>query len=127
MKTDYKLLTGTPEEAKWKTEAEELHLCASNDRDLYLGYLEPIEKNFMRKVKKGTFDPEKAVQAYATVLKLAAKKYAKDYCSWHEIEATWSKVFPPAARTHCAKIFINAFIAEIPCILELEKAEKPIM
>jgi hypothetical protein len=123
MKTDYKLLTGTPEEAKWKTEAEELHLCASNDRDLYLGYLEPIEKNFMRKVKKGIFDPEKAVQAYTTVLRSAAKRYAKYYAEENE----WAQIFPPAARTHCAKIFINAFIAEIPCILELEKAEKTIM
>ena len=123
MKTDYKLLTGTPEEAKWKTEAEELHLCASNDRDLYFSYLKPIEENFMRKVKKETFDPEKAVQAYNTVLRSAAKKYTKYYAE----EKEWMQIFPMPARTLCAKIFINAFIAEIPCILELEKAEKPIM
>ena len=117
MKTNYTPLDPTPEEYEWKTEAVELQICANNDREIYKKFLEPIEHNFMRKVKKGTFDPEKAVKAYELALRTAAKKYAK----YNAEEKEWSQIFPAVARRYTAKILINVFIENIPFELEENK------
>lgn len=60
-------------------ESRELYLVATNESKLYFSMILPIIKNLSKKMKKGTFDKDKAADAFYYVATEASKQYKKDY------------------------------------------------
>ena len=61
------------------TEARELFLYATNDGDLYRQMISPIIANLKRKVAKGIYDAEKAIDAFYHVATEASNHYCRDF------------------------------------------------
>lgn len=61
------------------TEATELFLYATNDGDLYRNMVSPIIANLHKKAIKGTYDAEKAVDAFYHVATEASRHYNRDF------------------------------------------------
>ena len=74
--------------------ATELHLYATNDSHLHHHSALPIIDNLKRKVKKGTYDHEKATKLWRYHADRAADKYKKEFGTGH---------FTPATRDMAAK------------------------
>lgn len=83
--------------------ARELELYIMNDYQLYKSQLEPIEKNYKRKIKKGTFNKEKAVLGYLNLVDNGARKYNKEFGGTN---------FNKATRIEVAKRLTDDFISE---------------
>ena len=60
-------------------EARELVLYAENDHDIYFGHIKPVIENLAKKMKKGVYDSNKAVDLWYYVATDAAKKYNKEF------------------------------------------------
>ena len=61
------------------TESRELFLYATKEGTLYRQSITPIINNLHKKAQKGTYDRNKAVDAWYTVATQASNKYNKDY------------------------------------------------
>ena len=61
------------------TESRELFLYATNDGDIYRKMTTPIINNMKKKAEKGTYNTEKAVDAWYSVATEASNKYYKDF------------------------------------------------
>lgn len=61
------------------TESRELFLYATNDGDLYRHMTTPVVTNLKKKLAKGVYDVEKAVDAYYHIATEASNKYYKDF------------------------------------------------
>lgn len=61
------------------TESRELFLFATNDGGLYRRMSKPVIENLRKKAAKGTYDSEKAVDAWYYVACEASKMYNKYY------------------------------------------------
>ena len=64
---------------KKTTESRELFLYATNDGNLYRRQITPVIENLRKKAIKGTYDKEKAVDAYYYVACAASQTYNKDF------------------------------------------------
>jgi hypothetical protein len=64
---------------KETTESRELFLYATNNGELYRRSISPIIENMKKKVKKGVYDSEKAVDAFYNVATLASDFYNRDF------------------------------------------------
>lgn len=62
-----------------KDAAGELHLYITNDGQLYRQQHEPIIKNLLKKIKRGVYDSDRAVEAFAHLAYSGAKKYIKEF------------------------------------------------
>ena len=60
------------------TESEELYIFANNDSRVYR-QIEEIEKSLMKKINKGIFEVEKAVDAFYYAMNTASDLYKKYY------------------------------------------------
>ena len=60
-------------------EARELFLYATNDGDLYRRMITPLIANLKKKLAKGIYDADKAVNAYYHIATEASNKYQKDF------------------------------------------------
>ncbi len=60
-------------------ESRELFLYATNGGDLYRQMITPVIANLRKKAIKGTYDKEKAVDAYYYIATEASKRYQKDF------------------------------------------------
>ena len=61
-------------------EARELLLVATNDEErLYNSMIVPIVRNLAKKMRKGIFNADKAIDAFFPVADAASKQYNKDY------------------------------------------------
>lgn len=60
-------------------EARELALFITNDHDLYRQQTLPIINNLAKKLKKGVYDPAKAVKLWRYLADNGAKKYSAEY------------------------------------------------
>ncbi len=60
-------------------ESRELFLYATNDGDLYRSMISPIIANLKKKVAKGIYDAEKAVDAFYHVATEASNHYFRDF------------------------------------------------
>ena len=60
-------------------ESRELFLYATNSGDLYRQMITPVINNLRKKAEKGTYDSEKAVDAYYRIACEASKRYNKDF------------------------------------------------
>ena len=88
--------------------AHELFLSATNDGDLYRRQIQPIIKNLAGKLKKGTFNKTRAVDAFVYAAESAAKDYTKQYGSGRGYG-----IFNPATRRAAAAAMLNAYQYEI--------------
>lgn len=64
---------------KETVESRELFLYATNDGNLYRQQITPVIENLRKKALKGTYDKEKAVDAYYYVACTASKMYERDF------------------------------------------------
>jgi hypothetical protein len=60
-------------------ESRELFLYAINDGNLYRNTTKYVLDNLEKKIKKGTYDREKAVDAWYNVATKASDNYKKDF------------------------------------------------
>ncbi len=89
-------------------EVEDLHLFINNDGRLHESQTLSIIKNLQNKLKKGTFDKAKSVQAWMYLVESGAKKYAKDF----NMSQPWHKVFSMADRKAVARALAEEFVNE---------------
>jgi hypothetical protein len=61
------------------TESRELFLYATNDGVLYRQMITPVIENLKKKVAKGIYDKEKAVDAFYRVATEGSNHYFRDY------------------------------------------------
>lgn len=112
--------------------AAELLLFVENDRDLYERMFKPIVKNMMRKVKRGVYDPAKAVQGFLYLMDEGAKRYAAEFGGTEAAPgATWHDMFPRSIRQMAAKemserIFEEIQSGEYDHLLEKPVKESPV-
>lgn len=64
---------------KETTESRELFLVATNDGELYRRQIVPTIKNLGKKLAKGIFDKNKAIDAFYYVAQSASQQYKKDF------------------------------------------------
>ena len=77
-------------------ESRELYLYAVNEGALYPMVI-PVVRNLARKYAKGTYDSEKAIDAYYPIANQAAKRYCKEFCTRADIDNI-SRVFDVTSR-----------------------------
>lgn len=90
------------------TTARELELFIDNDGQLYRQRREPIQKNLIRKKKRGTYDSSKAPQAFSHLVTAGAKKYAREFDS----PSRWNTIFPKRERDYVACEYAREFERE---------------
>ena len=90
--------------------ANELFLYATNEYSLYTMYVQPILKNFRRKVKKGTFNAELAPKAFDSCVKDAAMRYCKEFGTPGQ---PYYYIFNAATRRKAAQMMFDYFEDEI--------------
>jgi hypothetical protein len=78
--------------------AKELVLHADNDHHLHYSSHQPIINNLKKKMKKGTYHPEKAKKLWQYHADRAAQSYAKH----HGDGTPWHKMFSTSDRKHAA-------------------------
>ena len=88
----------------------ELFLYATNDYRLYTTYVQPILKNFRRKVKNGTFNANLAPKAFDTCVKDAAMRYCKEFCTPGQPDY---HTFNAATRREVSRMMYGFFADEI--------------
>ena len=79
--------------------ARELALSATNNADLYRRQTLPIIANLKRKIKRGIYDPGKALKLWGYLAESAAKDYAKQFGTAGD---RWFEMFPPDTRREAA-------------------------
>jgi len=79
--------------------ARELVLYVTNDSDLYHRQAILIMDNLARKMRRGQYDHDLAVKAWAWLANAGAKKYAKEFATASE----WAAIFSPATRLMAAQ------------------------
>ena len=107
---------------KMGPEARELKLTMDSTEEGYKQQYIPILKNLSRKMKKGTYDKEKAVKLFMYYVDNGARRYAKDYGGGG---ATGPSVggFDKKAREEAARAYVEDFedvfqtgISQVPII-----------
>lgn len=88
----------------------ELFLYATNEYSLYTMYIQPILKNFRRKVKKGTFNADLAPKAFDSCVKDAAMRYCKEFGTPGQ---PYYYVFNAATRREVSRMMYGFFAHEI--------------
>lgn len=78
-----------------------------NDGDLYRQRTTPIIDNLKRKIKKGIYDPEKAVKLFMYLADDGAKKYSDEF------GMTWHNAFPTNIREKVARELLEYYQEEI--------------
>ncbi len=87
--------------------ARELELFINNDFQLHRQQHEPIIKNLLRKMKKGTFDKEKAVILFRHLVDNGAKKYAIEFSTG---VGDARIIFPGPTRNAVARSLRDSFV-----------------
>lgn len=90
--------------------ARELFLFASNNELLYNMYVQPILKNFRRKIKEGTFKAELAPKAFDSCVRDAARLYCRKFGSPNQ---AYYEMFNAATRREAAQMMFNFVEDEI--------------
>ena len=88
----------------------ELFLYATNERTLYDMYIQPVLKNFRRKVKNGIFNEKFAPRAFDSCVKDAAMRYCKEFGTPGQ---PYYQIFNAATRREVASRMYEYFADEI--------------
>ncbi|MGH8401829.1 MAG: hypothetical protein ACRESO_00280 [Gammaproteobacteria bacterium] len=95
----------------------ELELFAENDGDLYRAQILPTLKNFARKIKQGTYDPDLALIQWKRIADSAAKRYNKEF----DIVRKGYGAFTPKTRTMVAHTLSHFFSEELADMAKVHK------
>ena len=90
--------------------ARELFLFTSNNELLYNMYVQPILKNFRRKIKEGTFNASLAPKAFDSCVRDAARLYCREFGSPNQ---AYFEMFNAATRRETARMMYENFEDEI--------------
>ena len=90
--------------------ARELFLFAYNNELLYNMYVQPILKNFRRKIKEGTFNASLAPKAFDNCVRDAARLYCREFGSPNQ---AYFEMFNTATRRETARMMYEYFADEI--------------
>lgn len=74
---------------KASEEARELYLVADNEGRLY-PMRQAIEANLTKKMNKGIFDADKAIEAFYYLMDAASKQYKKDFGYMFSVTERWT-------------------------------------
>lgn len=88
----------------------ELDSFIMNDEDLYRRRFMPIITNIKRKIKKNTYDHEKAQKLWMYLVDDAAKEYVKEFGSTQDDVAN---MFPKETRQQVARIMSDRELENI--------------
>lgn len=75
---------------KETVESRELYLYTINDGNLYRRMTTPLITNLKKKAEKGTYDKEKAVDAFYSIACEAAKRYGAEYGGSFSVQARFT-------------------------------------
>ena len=89
-------------------DAEELILYIENTYELY-NQIKSIQKNIIKKVQRGVYDPSLAPKLWGYLVQEGAKRYAQEM----GIEIPWHKAFPPQVRQEAAQQMASDFESEL--------------
>lgn len=70
--------------------AEALYICTVNDGDLYRSTIQPIIDNLRKKYQRGTFNPEKAADAFYPVATEEANRLRKQFGEVYSVQDRWT-------------------------------------
>tara|TARA_R100000501_G_C2588045_1_gene88978 strand:- start:352 stop:696 length:345 start_codon:yes stop_codon:yes gene_type:complete len=90
--------------------AEELRQFIANDYDLYRQQETPIRANLERKVKRGTYNHDKAPKLWLYLVTSGARKYVKEHCSKGD---TIRRIFPLKMREELAQKLADDWADEL--------------
>lgn len=90
-------------------EARELQLYIVNDGQLYK-QAQSIMTNLRKKIKRGVYDPEKAVDLWMYLATAGAKKYMKEYGSPN---GRIQDIFPKSVRYNVAQLLADDYEEEL--------------
>jgi uridine kinase len=90
--------------------SRELALCTINESYIYHNLSCRIIDNLSKKLKKGIYDPEKAVKAFYPAVDLMAKRYVKEFCANSDV---WYDIFPASDRRLAAAEVLNHYADHI--------------
>lgn len=91
------------------TESRELTLYATNDGRLYNYMIVPVIRNLARKYSKGTFDADRAIDAFYPVACEAAKRYCKEFARLEDAP----QIFDVTARYTTAADMLDYYTENI--------------
>jgi len=93
-----------------ETAAHELELYITNEAALFgpRSQAESIRKNLLRKMKAGSFDTARSVDAWMYLVEAGAKRYAKEYAD----PSDWSRMFSVPTRREVARTLAEEFETE---------------
>lgn len=90
--------------------AFDLFMYASNNELLYTMYVQPILKNFRRKIEKDTFNVSLAPKAFDSCVRDAARLYCREFGSPNQ---AYYEMFNAATRREAAQMMFDYFKDEI--------------
>lgn len=90
-------------------ESRELLLYIENDGTLYRQTITPIINNLRRKIKAGTYNEQKAIDAFYYAAEAGAKKYAREFSHPED----YKYIFDVTCRYTTAAGLLNSFLDEI--------------
>ena len=99
---------GNPPREPDMVAATELDLYVTNDADLYRQQHQPILKNLITKMARGTYDRDKAVKLFMYLAENGAKKYAREFGDGRE----WNVIFTVPTRRAAATMWRDYFETE---------------
>ena len=102
---------GDNRDEEWMPDAEELVLYIDNTYELY-GQKQSIQKNLIKMINRGSYDPSKAPQAWSYLVTEGAKRYAQEMGESFP-GMSWHKVFPPQTRQEAAQMMAANFEDEV--------------
>lgn len=70
--------------------AEALYICTVNDGDLYRSTIQPIIENMKKRYQRGTFDPDKAADAFYPVATEEANRLRKQFGELYSVTDRWT-------------------------------------
>ncbi len=90
-------------------ESRELTLYATNDGRLYDYRIVPVVRNLAKKFAKGTFDADKAIDAFYPVATEAARMYCREFARLEDAP----QVFDVTARFTTAAEMVDYYMENI--------------
>lgn len=83
----------------------DLVLYIDNDGDLYRTVTVPLRRSLMQRRAQGNYDPDRAVDAYMSLVEAGARKYVREF----DVRTPWGKAFPLSVREEAARDLARRF------------------
>ena len=72
------------------SESHELFMVATNSGNLYERMIIPVLENLGKKILKGVYDADRAIEAFYHIADQAARQYKKDFGYMFTVTERWS-------------------------------------